>query len=164
MRAGSSLAVALLVPCVALAAPASDEAPHVAANVVIDLAPVPGVPAWFASSFERTITRELAGFERLGTVAKQDVALEACGADRDCRLHAYRSAGVDIVLFGSVTDDAIDYELFQTWTPARLDAGTIAIGRHQSLVALASAAAPSGATRAPRSSPSRPPSSSRYGF
>src|SRR5207248_5621389 len=32
--------------------------------------------------------------------------------------------------------DAIDYELFQTWTPARLDAGTIAIGRRQSLVAL----------------------------
>jgi hypothetical protein len=137
VRACSSLAVALLVPSVALAAPPpSDDAPHVAANVVIDLAPVPGVPAWFASSFEHTITRELAGFERLGTVAKQDVALDACGADRECRLHAYRGAGVDIVLFGSVTDDTIEYELFQTWTPARLDAGTIAIGRHQSLVAL----------------------------
>jgi hypothetical protein len=136
VRACSSLAVALLVPSVALAAPTSDDAPHVAANVVIDLAPAPGVPGWFASSFEQTITRELAGFERLGTVAKQDVALGACGADRECRLHTYRGAGVDIVLFGSVTDDAIEYELFQTWTPARLDTGRIAIGRHQSLVAL----------------------------
>lgn len=140
VRACSSLAVALLVPSVALAAPrtpeSTDDAPHVAANVVIDLAPVPGVPAWFASSFEQTITRELAGFERLGTIARQDVALGACGADRACRLHAYRGAGVDIVLFGSVADDAIEYELFQTWTPARLDTGTIAIGRHQSLVAL----------------------------
>jgi hypothetical protein len=136
VRACSSLAVALLVPSVALAAPpTSDDAPHVAANVVIDLAPAPGVPAWFASSFEQTITRELASFERLGTVAKQDVALDACGADRECRLHTYREASVDIVLFGSVTDDAIEYELFQTWTPARLDAGTIAI-RHQSPVAL----------------------------
>jgi hypothetical protein len=138
VRACSSLAVALLVPAVAVAAPAtSDDAPHVAANVAIDLAPVPGVPAWFASSFEQTIARELAGFERLGTVAKQDVAgADACGADRACRLRAYRGGGVDIVLFGAVKDDAIDYELFQTWTPARLDAGTIAIGRHQSLVAL----------------------------
>jgi hypothetical protein len=140
VRACSSLAVALLVPSVALAAPrtseSADDAPHVAANVVIDLAPAPGVPAWFASSFEQTITRELAGFERLGTVAKQDVALGACGADRECRLHTYRGAGVDIVLFGSVTDDTIEYELFQTWTPARLDTGTIAIGRHLSLVAL----------------------------
>lgn len=140
MRACSSLAVALLVPSVALAAPrtseSSDDAPHVAANVVIDLAPAPGVPAWFASSFEQTVARELAGFERLGAVAKQDVALDACGADRACRLHTYRAAGVDIVLFGSVTDDTIEYELFQTWTPARLDTGAIAIGRHQSLVAL----------------------------
>lgn len=136
MRAGSSLAVALLVPCIALASPAQEEAPHVAANVVIDLAPVPGIPAWFASSFEQTIARELAGFERLATVARQDVALDACGADRACRLHAYRGAGVDLVLFGAVADDAIEYELFQTWTPARLATGTIAIGRRQSLVAL----------------------------
>ncbi|HEY0483175.1 MAG TPA: hypothetical protein VGD37_36890 [Kofleriaceae bacterium] len=128
------------MPSIALAAPrpsgSPDDAPHVAASVVIDLAPVPGVPAWFASSFEQTITRELAGFERLGTVAKQDVALGACGPDRACRLRTYRGAGVDIVLFGSVADDAIAYELFQTWTPARLEAGTIAIGRYQSLVAL----------------------------
>jgi hypothetical protein len=140
VRACSSLSVALLVPSVALAAPRTsepaDDAPHVAASVVIDLAPVPGVPAWFASAFEQTVARELAGFERLGTVAKQDVALDACGADRACRVRAYRAAGVDIVLFGSVTDNAIDYELFQTWTPARLDAGAIAIDRHQSLVAL----------------------------
>jgi hypothetical protein len=140
VRACSSLAVALLVPAVALAAPttsgSADDAPRVAANVVIDLAPVPGVPAWFASSFEQTITRELAGFERLGTVARQDVMVDACGADRACRLRTYRDAGVDIVLFGSVTDDTIEYELFQTWTPARLDTGAIAIGRRQSLVAL----------------------------
>lgn len=137
MRACSSLAVALLVPCVALAAPpTSDEAPRAALHVVIDLAPAPGIPAWFARSFEQTVTRELAGFGRLGAVAKQDVAVGACGADRACRLRSYRGAGVDIVLFGSVTDDAIDYELFQTWTPARLDTGAIALGRHQSLVGL----------------------------
>ncbi|HEX8107802.1 MAG TPA: hypothetical protein VF516_08725, partial [Kofleriaceae bacterium] len=137
MRACSSLAVALLVPSVALAAPAaSEDAPRVAVNVVIDLAPVPGVPAWFASAFEQTVARELAGFERLGTVAKQDVALDACGTDRACRLRTYRGAGVDIALFGSVTDDTIQYELYQTWTPARLESGAIAIDRHQSLVAL----------------------------
>ncbi|HET7504176.1 MAG TPA: hypothetical protein VFK02_24315, partial [Kofleriaceae bacterium] len=137
MRACSSLAIALLVPSVALGAPAvSDDAPRVALNVVIDLAPAPGVPAWFASSFEQMISHELAGFERLGTVGKQDVALDACGADRACRLHAYSGAGVDIVLFGSVADEAIEYELFQTWTPARLESGTIAIGRDHSLIGL----------------------------
>jgi len=140
VRACSSLAVALLAPSLAVAAPrtseSADDAPHAAANVVIDLAPAAGVPAWFANSFEQTIARELAGFERLGTIAKQDVAVGPCGADRACRLRAYRGAGVDIVLFGSVMDAAIEYELFQTWTPARLDTGTIAVGRRQSLVAL----------------------------
>lgn len=140
VRACSSLAVALLVPSLALAAPpgsgSADDAPHAAASIVIDLAPAPGVPGWFANSFEQTIAHELAGFERLATVAKQDVALGACGADRACRLRTYRGAGVDIVLFGTVMDATIEYELFQTWTPARLDTGAIAIGRHQSLVTL----------------------------
>ena len=106
-----------------------------AAHVVIDLTPAPGVPAWFASSFEQTITRELAGFERLGTVAKQDVAIEGC-ADRACKLRKYRAADVDVVLFGTVRDATIDYELYQTWTPARLEAGEISIGKSQTIVGL----------------------------
>jgi hypothetical protein len=137
VRTCAWLVVTVLVPTLALASePASDESPTVAANIAVDLSPAPGVPRWFASSFEQTIARELAGFERLGTIAKQDVALTACGDDRACRLRAYRDAHVDIVLFGSVRDDAIDYELYQTWTPARLDTGTMDIGRGQSIVGL----------------------------
>ncbi|HEY5944391.1 MAG TPA: hypothetical protein VIV40_02825, partial [Kofleriaceae bacterium] len=113
----------------------SGDEPHVAAHVVIDLTPAPGVPAWFASSFEQTITRELAGFERLGTVAKQDVALDGC-VDRTCKLRKYRAADIDVVLFGTVRDATIDYELYQTWTPARLEAGEIGIGRSQTVVGL----------------------------
>ncbi len=117
------------------AAPTSSDEPHVAAHVVIDLTPAPGVPAWFASSFEQTITRELAGFERLGTLAKQDLAVDDC-ADRDCKLRKYRAADVDVVLFGTVHDATIDYELYQTWTPARLEVGEISIARSQTVVGL----------------------------
>src|SRR5262245_39982321 len=140
VRACSSLAVVVLVPAVAVAAPGaaagSDDDAHVAASVVIDLAPAPGVPGWFSSSFEHTIPRWLAGFERLGTIAKQDVAVDKCGNDRECRLQTYRRAGVDIVLFGTVSDDSIAYELYQTWTPARLETGRIDVGRTQSMVGL----------------------------
>ena len=113
----------------------SDDNSNVAARLVIDLTPAPGVPAWFASSFEQTITRELAGFERLGTVAKQDVVLDGCD-DHVCKLRRYRAAGIDVVLFGTVHDRTIDYELFQTWTPARLEAGDMNIGRSQTVVGL----------------------------
>src|SRR5438105_1012514 len=70
------------------------------------------------------------------TPPRIDVAAEICGTDRDCRLRAYRAASIDIVLFGAVTDDTIEYELYQTWTPARLETGDIAIGRGESVVGL----------------------------
>ena len=40
------------------------------------------------------------------------------------------------MLFGTVRDATIDYELYQTWTPARLEAGEISIGRSQTVVGL----------------------------
>lgn len=116
----------------------SGDEPQPTARLVVDLNPAPGVPAWFAISFEQTIARELAGFERLAMVAKQDVASVEC-ADRACKLRSYRAAGIDVVLFGTVREQTIDYELYQTWTPARLEAGEMNIGRTQSVAGLAHA-------------------------
>jgi hypothetical protein len=139
VRACSTLAVALLVPCLASA---DDAAPTAArAQVVVDLEASETTPAWFASAFEQTIARELAGFERISVVSRSDLPLTQCGrGDRDCAVAAYRTAGVDVVLFGTVAEGAIDYELFQTWTPARLATGAIEVGRGQSLVGLQHAA------------------------
>ena len=114
VRACSSLAVALLVPSVALGAPATpDDTPHVAANVVIDLA-CAGCPRGSRRA-EHTITHSSRASSE--TVAKK---IAPCGSDRECQLRTYRGAGIDIVLFGSVTDTTTTG--FQTWTPARLDA------------------------------------------
>jgi hypothetical protein len=120
------------------AAPTTGDESPVAARIVIDLTPAPGVPAWFASSFEQTIARQLAGFERLGTTPKQNISQGGCGADtgRACKLRSYRAAGIDVVLFGTVRESTIDYELYQTWTPARLEAGDMDIGRAQTVVGL----------------------------
>jgi hypothetical protein len=135
VRARSTLAVALLVPSIAWGAPEqADEPRSNAASVVVDLAPAPGLPGWLASAFEQSITRELAGFERLAAVAKVDVDTHTCGADRECRLRAYSRAAIDIVLFGVVSDGEIDYELYQTWTPARVAAGAMDTSRGQSAV------------------------------
>jgi hypothetical protein len=118
-----------------LAAPVrSDEPRSNAASVVVDLAPASGIPPWLASAFEQSITRELAGFERLAPVVKEDLHPHTCGADRECRLAAYRKAAVDIVLFGVVGDGDIEYELYQTWTPARVATGAMDTSRGQSAV------------------------------
>ena len=136
MRACSTLAVALLVPCLASADDASSTS-ATRAQVVIDLEASETTPAWYASAFEQTIARELAGFERISVVSRSDLPLTECArGDRDCAVAAYRTAGVDVVLFGTARAGAIDFELFQTWTPARLATGVIEIGRGQSLVGL----------------------------
>src|SRR5262245_7973653 len=107
----------------------SDEPRSNAASVVVDLAPASGIPLWLASAFEKSITRELAGFERLAPVVKEDLPAHTCGADRPCRLAAYAKAAVDIVLFGVVGDGDIEYELYQTWTPARVATGVMDTSR-----------------------------------
>ena len=131
-----AVALALLVPAVPEARSADDAAPPAAATVVVDLASEPGTGPWLADAFEQSIVRELSGFERLTTVAKEDFAARDCGADRRCRLRVYQQSHIDIVFFGGVTDSEIHYELYQTWTPARLATGTIAIGRTQSAIGL----------------------------
>lgn len=103
-----------------------------ATAVVVDLSPAPGARAWLADAFEHSISRELSGFERLSTMAKEDFAIRDCGIDTTCRLRMYRQSRIAIVFFGTVTDREIRYELYQTWTPARIATGAIAIGRDQS--------------------------------
>lgn len=137
MRVGSTLVVAMLVvPVIALASPTEQASAPKRASIVVDLAPASDVPAWRASAFEHTITRELSGFDRLAPVAKEDLPAHTCGAEIACRLRVYREAAIDIVLFGRVADGEIAYELYQTWTPARLSTGSIATNRGQSLVGL----------------------------
>jgi hypothetical protein len=134
------LAMALLVPALAEARSA-DEVPSqmtrsTTAVVVVDLTTAPGARAWLADAFEQTMSRELSGFERLSTVAKEDFATRDCGIDTTCRLRIYKQAHIDIVFFGVVADTEIQYELYQTWTPARIATGAIAIGRPQSALGL----------------------------
>ena len=131
-----AVALALLVPAVREARSAQDAAPPAAATVVVDLLAEPGTRPWLADAFEQGVVRELSGFERLSTVAKEDFAARDCGVDRRCRLRVYQQSHIDIVFFGAVTDSEIRYELYQTWTPARLATGTITIGRAQSAIGL----------------------------
>jgi hypothetical protein len=135
-----AVAFALLAPTVAEAQSVASASGRVAAptpaTVVVDLGAAQGAQPWLADAFEQTMIRELSGFERLKTVAKEDLAIRDCGVDRTCRLRVYQQSHIDIVLFGQVTDSEIQYELYQTWTPARLSAGAIAIGRAQSAIGL----------------------------
>lgn len=128
------------LPAIAAARSGSDEGAArdspAAATVVVDLEADPATHPWVALAFQHSIARELSGFERLAPVERDDFRTRDCGSDRSCRVRVYREAHVDIVLFGRVSDDAVAYELYQTWTPARVEVGEIAIGRDQTPIGL----------------------------
>ena len=137
------LAVAVLVSAITAARADPDEnslrASRTHARVVVELTAGAATLPWLARAFEHSITRELSGFERLTAVDQTErdgLATAACREDRSCRLRVYNEAHVDIVLFGRVTDGAIGYELYQTWTPARLASGAIPVGRDQTAIGL----------------------------
>jgi hypothetical protein len=137
VRAVLSLAVATAAASTAPAAATSLPPP---ATIVVDLVPAAATPAWLASAYEQTLIRELSGFERLAVRGK---TADPCAAQTEaitCRLRFYKQAGVDLVLFGRVTDDAITYELAQTWTPAQIATGAIAVGREQTAIGFTHAA------------------------
>ena len=143
MRVRRFLATAVVVLAITVAPASSDDSSlrdsRTLASVAVDLTAEPGTRPWLASAFEHNITRELSGFERITPIqpfAKAGFGTRDCGPDRSCRLRLYAKANVDIVLFGRVTDDEIRYELYQTWTPARLATGAILIGRDQTAIGL----------------------------
>jgi hypothetical protein len=132
----------MLLPAIALASPSEQPSAPKRASIVVDFAPAANVPPWIASAFEHTLSRELSGFDRLAPVSKEDLSAHTCSGEASsegetaCRLRVYREAAIDIVLFGRVADGEIAYELYQTWTPARLSTGSIETGRGQSMVGL----------------------------
>lgn len=139
MRVRWFLAVAVLVSAftAARAGPDGDSlrGSRTRARVVVELTASGATLPWLARAFQHSITRELSGFERVTAVEPAEISGASCGADRSCRLRVYNEAHVDIALFGLVTDGEIRYELYQTWTPARLASGAIPV-RDQTAIGL----------------------------
>jgi hypothetical protein len=86
--------------------------------VVVDVAPPAGSPAWFAASVELMVERELGRFHGVSHADKLDPA--RC-PDRhpDCLVAAYRAAGVDVMILGTLHPDALHYEVYDAFSGHR---------------------------------------------
>lgn len=130
----SVAAVALLAMASGVAVADDDEPPTGA--VLVDLVADADSAPWIAEALELNIERELAGYQRLGAVDEATVDVASCADDAGCRLAAYAAAGADIVMVGRVGANAIDYRLYETWTPALVSRGTLDVGAGETLISL----------------------------
>jgi hypothetical protein len=94
------------------------------ARVAVDFAPPAKEPAWFVDALEQLVGNELARFARTTLVDK--LPADAC-SDRTpaCLLERYRSHGVDVVILGALTQQRLDYQIYETWTPAQAIHGSL---------------------------------------
>lgn len=97
-----------------------------AAKLVIDFAKPEGAPAWYSLAVEQLVSREVSRFHRLELVDPIDTT--ACpGHDGECVAKLYAARGVDFVVVGRLARDELQYEVHETWSPARAYRGAFAV-------------------------------------
>ncbi|MCC6811900.1 MAG: hypothetical protein IT381_31035 [Deltaproteobacteria bacterium] len=100
--------------------------PQERAAVVIDVAPGEG-DAWFAEAIAGVIAKELARFSRVRLVDKTSSTAQCPKRTPRCVVNLYGMRGVDIVVLGALRGGTLDYEVHETWSPARAARGSVAI-------------------------------------
>ena len=78
--------------------------------------------------FEQTLGRELARHERLELIEAPANAGAGCADDEDCKLSQLADQGVSLVLRAHIDPEDLHWSLHETWSPALVKRGSIAIG------------------------------------
>jgi hypothetical protein len=102
------IALLLLVP----GGRAQGQEPSPRAVFAVHLAPQ-GIPAWRADAIARTLAADLAG-----GALRELPGRDPCTAAAPACARAYRAAGVDIAVRGSLSADRLSYEILLTWSGA----------------------------------------------
>jgi hypothetical protein len=89
-----------------------------------------------AEALAQNIQHELDGYERLAVSDYGRSLAPGCAAVESCFLRAYGEAQVDLLVKGIVQPTQLRYQLYETWTPALVEQGTIAIGLGSTLTEL----------------------------
>ncbi|MGQ0506092.1 MAG: hypothetical protein ACT4TC_12330, partial [Myxococcaceae bacterium] len=123
--------VGLLVASAATAAPDPSAESASRDQVVVDFVAVDDQPAWLAEALEQRVLRELARFGRV-EVADPLSPGRCPQRELDCLLDAYVSAGVDVVVLGTLRERRLKFEVLETWTQAIAFSGSIGLSKGMS--------------------------------
>ncbi|MEM7677373.1 MAG: hypothetical protein AAF449_15345, partial [Myxococcota bacterium] len=69
-------------------------------------------------------------------IREDEPVRQACGTDVDCILTQYRGLNIDVVLFSTVHAEQLHYQLFETWTPSKINEGSLALRQLSGLIGL----------------------------
>ncbi|HEX9102685.1 MAG TPA: hypothetical protein VF997_10800, partial [Polyangia bacterium] len=105
------------------AAPAGEPPP---ARVAVDFAATASRPRWLVAALEELVGRELLRFTGVALADKIDPARCSPRSAR-CLVDAYRAAGADVVVLGTVERRGLAWTVWETWTGARASDGTLRV-------------------------------------
>jgi hypothetical protein len=106
--------MALVLLCPQLAGADTEEKPT-RFGVVVSAGD--GVQPWRASALAHSVALDVSAYSRLDATTRPGADTSKCSAGNlPCVLAAHRKAGIEIVMFGTVRDDQLEYRLYQTWS------------------------------------------------
>ena len=117
-------------------ATAADEREPSRGTVTLDIRAGSDAPPWLAGALQEHLSRELATYERLTVLRRNESVRATCDQDPACIVQQHRQAGVDVVFIATAEADAIRYELFETWTPSKVGRGSISLSGASGLIGL----------------------------
>jgi hypothetical protein len=124
--------VLVLVLVLSLGAAVSGAAAEVASagKLAVAVSFLPSTPerAWIALALSQSFERELSRFHRVVLIDPAQADTGHCGRALACMAKELRRAGADVVLVGGLEEYRLRYELYETWSGARVDSGSVFVG------------------------------------
>ncbi len=105
--------------------------------VMIDIHADTQVPAWMAEAMEKNILREIMAYQHVQVVGRPKVhspVFEDMPLLEKIRL--YGRNGIDVVFFGRLSTDRFYYQIYECWTPARVENDSFGLDADMSIIRL----------------------------
>jgi len=109
----------------------------VSGKFVVTLSPEAKQKTWIVAALEQNIYNDLSGYERMVAFNKVPEKEKTCkNRNIDCILDLYKKLQVDALMYGSVDNSDINYEIYDIQNKFLIGTGSIDIGSNSSLLKL----------------------------
>ena len=104
-------------------------------RILISFEPQGGQEAWIAKALEQNVYKDLAGFERIVGINKDEINTDTCpNGELSCLIGIYKANEIDVLMVGKVYRRKVEYKIYELYTASLVKKGSIPIGPRSSIV------------------------------